>query len=153
MNVNNNPNRTKTPGFWSGTYKDGSAVYPGTGNFPSCPGVNPARITTSNNDQGPGAYIGCNREHLFDSMEAKYFAAHPKLKWVRTDTSRADNVPGAIKVYWSQSGGYDFVARVTLPSGKKLFQQIGFYWKGDVCYWDGNFWCRTGDFEILACID
>jgi hypothetical protein len=58
LNDQNDPNKTSTLGIWSGTYLDDSDVYAGTGNFSDCDGVDPARITISENDRGKGAYMG-----------------------------------------------------------------------------------------------
>lgn len=83
-----NPADSITPGFASGFYKDGSPLFPGTGRFD--PALFPvARISTSILDRGPGAY-GLFSQH-FDQWEAKYYKAHPDLKWINTTLNKIQN--------------------------------------------------------------
>jgi hypothetical protein len=47
------------------------------------------------NFQGRGAYMSCIYPNpVFDNQTAKFFLAHPNLKWIATTTANAASVPG-----------------------------------------------------------
>lgn len=133
-------------------YEDGTNVYPGIADIPKCDGIHAARISVNKNKKLSGGFVGCEGQHFCDRSTSKFFVFHKDLKWVMTNTEKSgDDVRGAIKIYFD-AGDYQFVARVNVTKNGKTFQQIGFYYAEDVCYWNSQkYVCRTGNFEILAC--
>ena len=103
--------------------------------------------------KGWGVYTSCSgTTEYFDRLEAKFFYAHPNLKWVGTDTTNAPNVPGVIKI-----GPKNLItARVdlTAPNGTwyqtsgKVYANLVYYYKpgtnGESSY--------NGPVDVLACV-
>ena len=87
-------------GFEAGKYIDGSIIYAGAGDFSVCFFQNPApaRIMTTNNIAGPGAYSSCSDGQfdgeILDTIRPQYFDKHPDLKWVPTTIEMYSTVPG-----------------------------------------------------------
>ena len=121
-------NDITTLGFNSGTYTDGSVVYPGSGNMAACYNQNPspARLTTSNSLSGPGAYsqcqhcfIGfCSTANNYDAIDPRFFAKHNSLTWVMTTGANYQSVLGAIPV-----GGL-YVGRINVTTSSGTYQQV-----------------------------
>lgn len=120
----NNPLDKVTPGLFSGFYKDGSAIFPGSGRFSH--GISPARISTSKSEFGPGAYGIFEQNH--DKWEGRYFLAHPDLKWVNITakeiiSSRRDLVFISNNEDWAMYS----VMRITVETKTDAYQNIDFY--------------------------
>lgn len=126
-----------------------------------CFGQNPspARITTADesfyNQRGPGAYMSCIGTHNFDRFDAKFYYAHPNLRWVPTIASQAPGVPGIINPVFNF-----WVGRIRIDLGNMTYYTIG---KGTgVFAGTGIFWywgvsqnieqsTTTAMIEVLAC--
>lgn len=147
---NNDPSDPLTPGFPSGSFLDGSTVFPGTALFSNNYGANRVvRISTSES----GGYSTHGSTLIFSS-NANYFTFHPNLKWVSTNIPSASNVPGVIKVYPRTNN-------VLYPARKYFgtYYQIGYHWvEGKGAY----FWNPSSNmlntvknhaenYEVLAC--
>lgn len=105
---------------------------------------------------GPGAYSAWLYDYMCDKTRPKYLIAHPKLKWVRTNVTYVPYVMGAIKNFlrFGDYGTYDYYARVNYTTDKGTFQNIGYFWRTEVCVWNGvHDQCSFDDFDILVCID
>jgi hypothetical protein len=145
--ADNNPRASKTLGFASGKNLHGFTLYPGTAFFQNCDGH---RVLGLVKEYG-GGYTECNGP-FFSSVNAKYYADHPKMKWVSTNIRQALSVPGIIKQVTSGNQVLS-LARVNITTS---IQQIGIYWinKGNCFIWDETIGKARGNlefFEVLAC--
>jgi hypothetical protein len=142
-------------GFASGTYYDGSTIYPGTGAFDMCAAQNPAPARIVNNFVGSriaGAYTSCAlAPEYYEDKAPKFFMKHPKLKWVSTAYPVASLVPGVITVgpvYLMQVG------RTTLNIGNGTFYQIGKVYASALYHYKPGDLAESisyGSFEVLVC--
>lgn len=143
-------NEVTTLGFNSGTYYDGSTVYVGTGNFAQCWSQNPApsRITNANTFQGPGSYISCSDNYMYDEIDPRFFAAHNDLRWIMANITELSKVEGALKI------GYLHAGRINVTMGNGTYQQIGKIYNGELYYRDPinkREVTTRGPYEVLAC--
>lgn len=149
MNYNTtySPTNPFVPGLLSGTYVDGTDVFPGTSVFPSCGNVEkPARVSSSI----IGGNIACNTGEMFNAPNSKYFAKLPNLLWASTNLASLSITPGAIKV----TNKYN-VLRFNLTSGSKVYQQIGVYEPSVSSFYNGLTGLivqnQADNFEVLTC--
>lgn len=143
-------NNITTLGFNSGTYYDGSTVYVGTGNFDQCWSQNPgpARVTIANTFKGPGSYLACYENNLYDEIDPRFFAAHNELRWIMANTTELSKVEGAIKIRDLYAG------RINITMGNGTYQQIGKIYNGEIYYREpisGKELITRGPYEVLAC--
>lgn len=117
-------------GFASGTYIDGSTIYPGTGNNLIC-GENPspASISLANTYDGPGAYMQCDENlHYDNSNNVSFFVKHDNLKWIETNITEYSEIEGALKV------GQSYVGRINVTTSNGTYQVIGKIFAGSIYY-------------------
>lgn len=154
----NNPLNPSTPGFQSGTYSDGSVVFPGTGFFSNSYGNHVARISLTSQN-GSGAYSSAYDykdpigKELFNATGAKYFYADPDLVWVPVRKTDANKVPNAVRVFTFLFYQL-YVIRVNLTNEEKVYQQIGYYrpYSGLIGIWNGIEEEKVfTHFEVLSC--
>lgn len=131
--------------------------FKGSGDFTgSCAGLttSPARMSTSLEDQGSGAYATCpNNAEIYDNTDPKYFMDHPDLYWILTNGLNSTTLPGAIPVGVYQNKNM-FVGRVNISVNGEQYQQIGRVWNGAIYYIvpDGSLETSSdGNFEVLVC--
>lgn len=132
-------------GFLSGTYNDGSPLYPGVGVFPSCNGNRPARV----NRRPSLAFGECSYSDMMTTQGVKFVAAHPNLEWVWTNKSVVEKLSGQIPITMT-NGVTNYITRHKLTG----FEQIGHYQIVDnvVWYWNGDKSVNSSeDFEVLIC--
>lgn len=136
-------------GFLSGTYKDGSPIYPGVGVYPNC--GNYPRYSRVKRDPNSALCV-CGNSEIQTNQGIKFFAAHPNLKWVYTNKSTIASVSGLIPPNPNEADK-SYITRLKLTG----FQQIGTYDPayGVLWYWNGETRLdgANGDFEVLVCQD
>jgi hypothetical protein len=140
-------------GFPSGTFYDGTTIYPGTLGINACGGQTPgpSQIITSSTYKGPGGYMSCGGFLYFDNTTAKYIKAHPKLKWVETTGSAAPNVPGAIGL---QSSLLMYYGRLNYTWANGTYSVISKIFGGVLWYtvpFTGSEATTGGTIDVLTC--
>lgn len=155
MNATYNPLNPATPGFASGTFIDGSTVFPGIADF-ICSTNRVSRISGANSATKPaGAYSTCGKVEVYNAPTAKYFCNHPQLTWVTTNFAGALAVDGVIS---KVAGTATMVlARINITNPTGTFQQVAFVVISPtnfVEYHDGSAGysgAYPGSIEVLAC--
>lgn len=133
----------------SGTFIDGSPVYPGILNLTQNGGLRPARVS---NKTSFSPILEFNQEKS-DKTSSQFFFAHSHLIWAVTNTLEAFKIPGVIKLQEKENFA-TVVARFNFTHGNQTFQQIGIYENktSNAYYWNGEKVVEhKGIFEVLTC--
>lgn len=152
----NDPFNSSTPGLQSGTYIDGSTVFPGTGFYSEYYGNHVARISlTSKKGRGAYAAYSSSPTEMFNVTGAKYFYNDPHLNWITTNGRKVADVKEPLSVITSWLDLL-LVVRVNLTDdSRKVYQQIGYYQINHkrVIVWDRRIsvYNESGNFDILTC--
>jgi hypothetical protein len=147
--ISNNPSDPATLALFSGFYRNSLAVYPGHGRHGTANRV--GRVAFQQ-----GVYMATGYSDILDSITARYFYAHPNLKWITTSVANVKNVAGRIGVNTFSTGTDNHI-----PTRHNLtkYQQIGGLWVKangyidfQAFYYDENTvkWTQ-GVIDVLAC--
>lgn len=159
LNISNPLTNPLTNGFPSGTYLDGSILFPGSGAFTiDCSTTWPSRISYTAYRFGPGAYSTCGGPiEIYDIVNPKYICNHPNLVWLTTNGEKLLNLTGRVQIIRPDNVKMN-VVRINITRNGQTYQQIGWTYHVDfwaIFYWDGITTVRSYDknltFEVLVC--
>lgn len=149
MNGSYSPDSAYNNGYASGLWIDGGTVYPGTGNFASCSGNNPAgALIRVKSPRGPGAYESSGSK-CFDGVNAQYYFRSSNLAWFGTNKIAVAGVLNAVVAGGNKIGRIN----VSAPNGT-LYRSIGRIFLGTLYYYregDATELTSNGPYDVLVC--